>query len=36
MICLNDPEGDIDFEALAAKVKNAFEMILSEKSSFEK
>ena len=36
MICLNDPEGNIDFEALAAKVKNAFETILPEKSSFEK
>ena len=36
MICLNDPEGDIDFEALSAKVKNAFETILPEKSEFEK
>ena len=36
MICLNDPDVDIDFEALSAKVKNAFEMILPEKSEFEK
>ena len=36
MVCINDPSGDIPFEALAAKLKAAFERILPEKSSFEK
>ena len=36
MICLNDPEGDIDFEALSQRVKGAFETILPHKCSFEK
>lgn len=36
MLCVNDPSGDIPFEALAAKLKAAFETILPEKSSFEK
>ena len=36
MICINDPSGDIPFEALSAKLKAAFETILPEKSSFEK
>ncbi len=35
MICINDPSGDIPFEALSAKLKAAFETILPEKSSFE-
>lgn len=36
MICVNDPSGDIDFEKLSAKLKDAFEAILPEKSEFEK
>ena len=36
MLCINDPSGDIPFEALAAKLKAAFERILPERSSFEK
>lgn len=36
MLCVNDPSGDIPFEALAAELKNAFETILPDKSSFEK
>lgn len=36
MVCINDPSGDIPFEALAAELKAAFETILPEKSSFEK
>lgn len=36
MICLNDPDGDIDFEALSQRVKGAFETILPHKCSFEK
>lgn len=34
-ICLNDPEGSIDFEYLSVRLQAAFEMILSKKSSFE-
>lgn len=36
MLCINDPSGDIPFEALSEKLKAAFETILPEKSSFEK
>lgn len=36
MICLNDPTGDIPFDKLAARLKAAFEVILPDKSSFEK
>lgn len=36
MICLNDPEEEIDFEVLSEKLKAAFEKILPEKSNFEK
>ena len=36
MVCINDPSGDIPFEALAAELKSAFARILPEKSSFEK
>lgn len=36
MICVNDPDGDVDFEAMAAALKQAFEKILPEKSSYEK
>jgi len=34
-ICINDPDGDVDFEALSERLKKAFETILPEKSSFE-
>lgn len=36
MICLNDPEQDVDFEALSARLRAAFETILPEKCAFEK
>lgn len=36
MICVNDPSGDVDFETLSARLKAAFEVILPEKSGFEK
>lgn len=36
MVCLNDPDCDIDFEVLENKAKNMFDTILPEKSSFEK
>lgn len=36
MICINDPEQDVDFEMLSARLKAAFEIILPDKSSFEK
>ena len=35
-ICLNDPEESIDFAPLAARLQAAFELILPDKSSFEK
>ena len=34
-ICPNDPDDDIDFDALANKLKNAFESLLPEKSVYE-
>lgn len=36
MICVNDPEYEIDFETVSARLKRAFEQILPEKSGFEK
>ena len=36
MICINDPEGYIDFEKLSVEIQKAFETILPDKSSFEK
>ena len=36
MICINDPETPVDFDALSEKVRQAFKKILPEKSSFEK
>lgn len=36
MICLNDPAGEIGFEGLAHRLREAFEQILPEKSAFEK
>lgn len=35
-ICLNDPEGEIDFPLLSGRLKSAFAKILTEKSVFEK
>lgn len=34
-VCLNDPDGDIDFDDLAGRLKNAFELLLPEKSVSE-
>ena len=34
-ICINDPDSDVDFEALSHRLKQAFETILPEKSCFE-
>ena len=34
-VCINDPESDVDFDALSARLKEAFETILPKKSSFE-
>lgn len=34
-VCINDPEADVDFEALSGRLKKAFETILPKKSSFE-
>lgn len=36
MICLNDPDQEVDFAALSAKLHAAFDTILPKKSSFEK
>ena len=36
MICVNDPDGDVDFEAMAAALRQSFEKILPQKSSYEK
>ena len=36
MICLNDPEGDVNFPFLADKLRASFDRILPSKSSFEK
>ena len=35
MICVNDPDGDVDFEAMAMMLQQSFEKILPEKSSYE-
>lgn len=35
-ICLNDPEVEIDFNALSTRLHHAFDTLLPEKSSFEK
>ena len=34
-VCINDPDGDVDVDALSARLKQAFEAILPVKSSFE-
>lgn len=36
MLCVNDPEAQIDFDSLSTKLQAAFEAILPEKSGFEK
>lgn len=36
MVCLNDSPDVVDFDALASRLRSAFEAILPEKSSFEK
>lgn len=36
MICINDPEYNVDFEILTKQLKQAFKTILPDKSSFEK
>ena len=36
MICVNDPEGDVDAQALAMLVRRSFEALLPEKCAFEK
>lgn len=36
MICINDPEHDVNFEFLSERLKKAFMTILPDKSSFEK
>ncbi len=35
MICLNDPDGDVAWEALAQQLQQAFQSILPNKSGFE-
>lgn len=35
MLCINDPEKSVDFEALSARLRGAFVEILPEKSEFE-
>lgn len=34
-ICINDPDGEIDYERLAQRLSSSFERILPEKSCFE-
>ena len=36
MLCINDPEKPVDFEALSAQLRGAFGTILPEKSGFER
>ncbi len=35
MLCINDPEKPVNFEALSSQLRGAFETILPEKSGFE-
>lgn len=35
MVCLNDPEQEVDFDALSLRLWQAFEKLLPQKSSFE-
>lgn len=34
-ICVNDPEDEIDFDSISTRIKEAFEILLPEKSGFE-
>ena len=36
MICINDPDGEIDFDMISIKLQKAFERLLPDKCSFEK
>lgn len=36
MLCINDPEQYVDFDRFSLKLRNAFDVILPQKSSFEK
>ena len=36
MMCINDPDGDVDFDNLSTKIREAFEVSLPDKCSFEK
>ena len=36
MVCVNDPTGEVDFETLSERLRQAFDSILSQKSGFEK
>ena len=36
MICINDPEGEVDVDTLSARLRSAFAEILPEKSEFER
>lgn len=36
MVCVNDPSGDVDFEAFSQRLRCAFEAILPDRSSYEK
>ena len=36
MICVNDPEDDVDFETLAARLRQSFEKLLPQKCAYEK
>lgn len=36
MLCVNDPEDSVNFERLAARLRQAFEVLLPQKSQFEK
>ena len=36
MICVNDPDGDVDFEALSVRLRDSFEKLLPEKSAYER
>ena len=35
MICVNDPDGDVDFQSMAAALRQSFEKILPQKSPYE-
>ena len=35
MICVNDPDVDVDFQSMAAALRQSFEKILPQKSPYE-